>query len=107
MDYSSASEWVSDMQTRSYVTTDELNAIRAVNAGLADKIERLCRATMALRGPAIVMEANSSLSYAASALAPFIVMQDAFDAAMLLKADAKQASSARQKRKCVQVGGVA
>jgi hypothetical protein len=100
-------EWVSDMQTRSYVTTDELNAIRAVNPPLAEKIEVLCRATLALRGPAFLIQADKSLEYAAKALAPFVIMQDAFDAAMLLKADAKQASTARQKRKCVQVGGVA
>jgi hypothetical protein len=87
------------MMTRSYVPTDELIAIRANDPALAEKIEKLCRAVQALRGFAMTLEAHSTLSYSAAAVAPFVTMADAFDMAMLAKADAKQASLARSNRK--------
>ena len=85
--------------TRSYAPTEQLSRVREADPALAEAIEKLCRATMALRGPAMMMEANGSLTYAAAALAPFVTMQDVFDAAMQLKADAKQATAARAQRK--------
>jgi hypothetical protein len=87
------------MIARSYIPTEQLSRVREADPALADAIEKLCRATMALRGPAMMMEANGSLTYAAAALAPFVTMQDAFTAAMGAKADAAQAVSARSQRK--------
>ncbi len=79
---------------RSYIPTEQLSRVREADPALADAIEKLCRATLALRGPAMMMEANGSLTYAAAALAPFVTMQDAFDEAMRLKANPVQASAA-------------
>lgn len=85
--------------SRSYTKTRELEELAERDPDMAEKVEKLCRAVIALRGSAIVMEANGSLSYSANALLPFIVMQDAFDAAMLLKSDPAQASAAGSKPK--------
>ena len=74
---------------RSYTPTEQLTKVREADPALAEAIEKLCRATMALRGPAMMLEANSSLTYAATALAPFVVMQEAFDEVQRSKGNAR------------------
>lgn len=91
------------MIARSYIPTEQLSKVREADPALAEAIEKLCRATMALRGPEMMMEANGSLTYAAAALAPFVTMQDAFEAAMKSKADPAQASAAGKARKCKEI----
>ncbi len=77
------------MIARSYVPTEQLSKVREADPALAEAIEKLCRATMALRGPAMMMEANSSLTYAASALSQFVTMQDTFDEVQRAKGNAR------------------
>ena len=100
MDFTSAGEWLDAMTfSRSYIKTRNLEELAARDPEIAEQVEALCRAILALRGPAMILQANNSLTYAAAAVAPFVTMQDAFDAAMQLKADAKQATAARAQRK--------
>jgi hypothetical protein len=87
------------MMARSYLPTERLETVRKQDPVLAEQIEKLCRAALALRGFASTLECRGSLAYSAAALAPFVTIQDAFDAAMLLKADSKQASEASRQRK--------
>jgi hypothetical protein len=81
--------------SRSYIKTRNLEELAARDPEIAEQVEALCRAILALRGPAMILQANNSLTYAAAVVAPFVTMQSAFDAAMQLKADAKQATAAR------------
>lgn len=67
------------MTARSYVPTDKLIALRSTDAELAEQIEKLCRAVQALRGFAIVMQAESTLTFAASATEPFVTPAEVFD----------------------------
>lgn len=63
---------------RSYVKTRNLQELAARDPAMAEQVEALCRAVLALRGFAMVMQAESVLAYAANATAPFVEAADAF-----------------------------
>lgn len=87
------------MSALSYTKTRNLEEIAARDPAMARQIEQLCKAVLALRGFAIVLEGNAVLRFAASATEPFVEMVDAFDVAMKSKSTGEQARSARRHRK--------
>lgn len=75
--------------TRSYVTTDRLDVLRERDPTSAAAIEGLCRAVQALRGFALVLQAESVLRFAASQTDPWITPIESFDEVQRLKGRAR------------------
>jgi hypothetical protein len=64
---------------RSYVKTRNLEELAQRDPKIAEQVEALCRAVLALRGFALIMQADSVLSYASRATEPFVTPADVFD----------------------------
>ena len=64
---------------RSYIKTRNLEEIAARDPQMAEQVEALCRAVLALKGFAMVMQAENVLTYAAKATEPFVTANDSFD----------------------------
>jgi hypothetical protein len=86
MDFSAAAQWVDEAMTaKSYLTTEKLDDLRKRDSDSADAIEGLCKAVQALRGFAIIMEAENVLRFSAAQTAPWITPIEAFDEVQRLK----------------------
>lgn len=85
MDFSSAAEWVSDMQARSHLRTDKLDAIYKRDPELGEQIERLCYAVRAFLGAAEVYGLTEIGKRGMQAIAPFVTPVEAFDEIQRLK----------------------
>lgn len=83
---------------RSYVPTQKLIELQQREPELAAAIEELCQTIRAMRGPCLILEMDAMLSYSARSLEPWIVMQDAFDLAMIKKVEAAQKERVKRNR---------
>lgn len=70
---------------RSYIPTEKLIALRSSDPELAAQIEDVCQAVRALRGFAMLQEAERVMQFSAAALAPFVTPIEAFDEVQRLK----------------------
>ena len=64
------------MIARSYVKTRNLEELASRDPQLAEQVEALCKTVLALRGFAVIHQANGVLSFAATATAPFVEMKE-------------------------------
>jgi hypothetical protein len=74
---------------RSYIKTRNLEDLAARDPAMAEQVEALCRAVLALRGFALIMQAESVLAYAARATGPFIEATEVSDEIARLKGAAR------------------
>lgn len=78
---------------RSYTKTRNLEELAQRDPEIAEQVEALCRAVLALRGFALIMQADSVLSYAARATEPFVNQVDAKQEARRIEGEARLAKA--------------